>query len=88
MPESVARTRLDLARQWVAVLLWGLPLMALLASALVDIAPVTRGAIWSLALLWAGAACITNACRSQRLHCYITGPFFLLLAAASLLYGL
>lgn len=44
--------------------------------------------IWSFALLWAGAACIANACRSGRLHCYITGPFFLLLAAASLLYGL
>ncbi len=48
---------------------------------------MTRGVICALALLWAGAACITNACRSGRVHCYITGPFFIMLGAASLLYG-
>jgi hypothetical protein len=87
MPEPVASARLDLVRHGVAVVLWGPPPIVLLASGLVDVAPVTRGAIWALALLWAGAACVTNACRSGRLHCYITGPFFLLLAAASLLHG-
>lgn len=88
MPEYSARIEKDLARHWLAILLWGPPLVAILASGLVDVAPVTRGAVWSLAFGWAGVACIANACRSGRLHCYITGPFFLLLAAASLLYGL
>jgi len=87
MPESAASARLDLVRHWVAVVLWGPPPIVLLASGLVDVAPVTRGTIWALTLLWAGAACITNACRSGRLHCYMTGPFFLLLGAASLLHG-
>jgi hypothetical protein len=34
-----------------------------------------------------GAACILNALRCGRLHCYLTGPFFLLMAAATLLHG-
>lgn len=35
-----------------------------------------------------GAACVANAARCGRMHCYFTGPFFLLLAAISLLHGL
>lgn len=35
-----------------------------------------------------GLACLVNAARCHRLHCYITGPYFLLLAvAASIAYG-
>jgi len=35
-----------------------------------------------------GIGCLLNAKRCGRLHCYFTGPFFLGLAGASLLYGL
>jgi hypothetical protein len=35
-----------------------------------------------------GVACLVNAMRCGRVHCYITGPFFLAMAAATLLYGL
>jgi hypothetical protein len=35
-----------------------------------------------------GAACIVNALRSGRVHCYITGPFFLVMALVTLFYGL
>jgi hypothetical protein len=34
-----------------------------------------------------GAACLPNARRCQRFHCYLTGPYFLVLALTSLLYG-
>jgi hypothetical protein len=34
-----------------------------------------------------GAACIMNALRCGRIHCYLTGPFFLLSAGAVLLHG-
>ena len=30
-----------------------------------------------------GLACLVNAARCHRLHCYITGPYFLLLAVAA-----
>jgi len=35
-----------------------------------------------------GAACIANALRCGRVHCFIIGPFFVLMALVSLLYGL
>ena len=35
-----------------------------------------------------GIACTANAARCGRVHCYVTGPFFLLMAVVSLLYGL
>ncbi len=34
-----------------------------------------------------GAACLLNASRCGRMHCYFTGPFFLAMVAASLLHG-
>lgn len=88
MRESAAGAKKDLACRRVGLLLWGLPFVALVATALVAVAPITRGAVWGLALLTAGSACIANACRSGRVHCYITGPFFVILAAAPLLHGL
>ena len=44
--------------------------------------------IWPVLLTFMGGACLYNARYCGRLHCYITGPFFLLLAAVALLYGL
>jgi hypothetical protein len=35
-----------------------------------------------------GVACLINARRCGRVHCYFTGPFFLLVSVASLLRGL
>jgi hypothetical protein len=35
-----------------------------------------------------GVACIVNALRCGRVHCYLTGPFFLLMALIALSYGL
>jgi hypothetical protein len=36
----------------------------------------------------AGTACLINAFRCGRVHCYFTGPFYLLMAVLSLLYGI
>jgi len=35
-----------------------------------------------------GVACIVNALGCGRVHCYLTGPFFLLMALIALSYGL
>jgi hypothetical protein len=85
--DAPSRAERDWARRRIGLLLWSPPWVAILASGLGAVAPVSRGSIGALALLWAGAACITNACRSGRLQCYITGPFFVILGGASLLYG-
>jgi hypothetical protein len=35
-----------------------------------------------------GVGCLANAARCRRVHCYLTGPFFLAMAAVALLFGL
>ena len=40
-----------------------------------------RPLLWFTAFLVAGAACLANAARCGRRHCYFTGPLFLLAAA-------
>jgi hypothetical protein len=46
-----------------------------------------RTVAWTVALSTMGMACIVNAARCGRVHCYLTGPFFLLMAFVTLLYG-
>jgi hypothetical protein len=77
--------RNDWARGTRFVLIWCLPITILLVSA------QTGGrfqiVVWPTLLTWMGAACLLNARRCRRLHCYLTGPYFLVLALTSLLYG-
>ena len=77
-------------KDWVGdvrsyVLAWGLPTVALVATAFAP--PSIRTPAWLIALVWMGAACLANARRCDRTHCYLTGPFFLVMAMAVLLHG-
>ena len=77
-------------RDWVSsrlsrFLAWGVPAAALVIA--IFLPPPARTLIWSVSLLWMGVACIANATRCGRTHCYFTGPFFLIMALASLLVG-
>ena len=66
-------------------LAWGLPTAALIAA--IWIAPPAKTLIWTAALVWMGAACLGNARRCGRTHCFYTGPFFLVMAVVTLLHG-
>lgn len=44
--------------------------------------------VWTSALAVMGVACVVNGLRCGRVHCYLMGPFFLLLAVITLLHGL
>jgi hypothetical protein len=50
-------------------------------------APV-RAAVWIVALIWMGAACILNARRCNRTHCRFTGPYYLAMIAPVLALGI
>jgi hypothetical protein len=64
-------------------LTWGIPATLLVMS------PVQYFVVvWPTMLTFMGVACLLNARRCGRIHCYFTGPFFLLLALIGLLYGL
>lgn len=43
-----------------------------------------RAIVWPVSLMIIGTACIANARRCGRLHCYFTGPFFLIFAVVLL----
>lgn len=66
------------------VVAWGVPILAMILSASVGFGVDW---IWPISLAWMGAACLVNARRCGRRHCYITGPFLLAMAAVSGLYG-
>lgn len=84
-PGQDKRRPADWAGDWRSLAgLWGLPLAAMLAA--IWLPPYGRGVVWSVTLIWMGVACLVNARRCGRTHCRITGPFFLVMAAAVIGY--
>ena len=69
-------------------LLYWLPAIAIVVVGVPAINNGWRTAVWAVALATMGMACIVNALRCGRVHCYLTGPFFLLMAFVVLSYGL
>ena len=76
----------DLTCGGVGILLWVIPIIVLGVTA--GFGGTIAAIAWPPLLLIMGVACLVNALRCGRLHCYLTGPYFLLLAAVSLFYGL
>jgi hypothetical protein len=87
MSNEVRSTRRD--ADWTrgirGCLTWGIPLALLLVSPRAG----TRYLVilWPVLLTLMGVGCLLNARRCGRTHCYVTGPFFLVLAGIALLYG-
>jgi hypothetical protein len=67
------------------LLAWWIPQTTLLAGLFTPV-PV-RTAIWIIALMWMGTACILNAKRCGRTHCRYTGPYYLAMIAPVLVLG-
>ncbi len=77
-------------KDWVSntrsyALAWGFPTAALIVA--VFMGSPARTVIWASALAWMGMACIANAVRCGRRHCYLTGPFFLIMAGVAVVHG-
>ncbi len=77
-----------LSNQWLAVAVFWLPILVLVVTGGSRVGGGWRTIAWTAALGVMGTACMANAVRCGRLHCYLTGPFFLVMAFAALLYGL
>jgi hypothetical protein len=76
----MAHTAIQASRDWLAntrtsAFAWWIPKAAIVGGLFVP-APV-RAAIWIVALIWMGTACILNARRCGRTHCRYTGPYYL-----------
>jgi hypothetical protein len=84
---GVSATRnADWSRGTRGCLTWGIPIAILLVSP--EIGTRYLVIVWPVLLIFMGVACVLNARRCGRTHCYVTGPFFLLLAGGALLYGI
>jgi len=69
----------DWARQPLAMLLWwGLPLAIGVFTAILHLPLRIAAAVWAASFVWMASGCLVNAWRCHRLHCYISGPVFLL----------
>lgn len=78
---SEACARNDLVERNVSWLLWRVPMLAFVVGAFLT--PTARTVIWVPAFLVAGVSCVVNASRCGRFHCFMTGPLYLLAAAAT-----
>ena len=88
MAEATSRVGRDFANQrLVSFLLWGAPALVMVGAAFTSIGDVPRGVVWAVCLSVFAVGCLANALRCGRRHCFVTGPFFLVMAAASLLVG-
>jgi len=67
-------------------LFWCLPSFAFALGFFVS--PGMKTVLWTLSLGFAGIVCLLNASRCGRIHCYFTGPFFIVGAVTSLGYGI
>jgi hypothetical protein len=69
-----------------AWLLWGAPWALIIIGG--GFGDSARTISWALGFGFAGTACVMNARRCGRRHCFYLGPLYLLASLASLLYGL
>jgi hypothetical protein len=66
------------------LLIWGPAAVVIIAG---DLWTSARPWLWFAGFLVAGLACLANAARCGRWHCYFTGPLFLLAAVYNALAG-
>jgi len=85
---SICKSRDILSSRWRVFILYWVPAIAIVVAGAPAISSGWRTVVWTVALATMGVACIVNALRCGRVHCYLTGPFFLLMAPIALLYGL
>ncbi len=77
-----------LSSPWLALFFFVVPAVGIALTGGSEFNSRWRTVVWTAALSTMGTACLANAVRCGRVHCYITGPFFLVMAVVTLLYGL
>jgi hypothetical protein len=71
----------------LSVALYCVPIAVLVLSGMLKIGDRWQAIVWAICLFVMAAGCMINAVRCGRVHCYFTGPFLILMAVGSLLYG-
>ena len=71
-----------------ALIWWGMPLLAAVATNIFSQTVQTPAIVWAVVFAWMGTGCILNAMRCGRVHCYVSGPAFVLGAVTCSLIAL
>src|SRR5712664_3481062 len=84
----MASNTIQASKDWLGstranALAWWIPQGAIVSALFVPVP--FRAAVWVVALVWMGTACILNARRCGRTHCRYTGPYYLGMIAPVLL---
>ncbi len=77
-----------LSHRSTTILVYVVPTVAIVATSVGGVGEIVVTIVWTIAFAVMGIACVVNAVRCGRVHCYFTGPFLLLVALAALLHGL
>ncbi len=75
----------DLLGGWWAFVFWCVPTGLVLIGAAM---PALRAPLWIPSFAIMGVACLVNAGGCGRLHCFVTGPLFLIASLATALDAL
>jgi hypothetical protein len=84
----MANERDLLNRKLPVSLYYGVPILAMVAAGPLGFSRLAMGITWAVSLGVMGGACLWNAWRCGRVHCYVTGPFFFLVGIMALFHGL
>jgi len=68
------------------ILFWGIPLAGLLGANFITVMPILRASVDIIAFAWLGIACLFNALQCNRVHCWFTGPWLVLVAIGLFAY--
>lgn len=80
--------RRDLVQNRISMaLLWILPVAIIVVTGNLFRDGWIVTTAWTASLMFMGTACLVNACGCGRMHCFFTGPFFLIMAVLSFMYG-
>jgi hypothetical protein len=87
---AVAQEQLDHVRKPIPFLFnWGITILVLVSVNFVQGFWPISIVLWMIigSFTWMGIGCVINAARCGRLHCYFSGPIFLIGALATFLVG-
>lgn len=85
---TTCKSRDILSSRWRVFILYWLPTIAIVVAGVPAFSSSWRTAVWTVTLATMGMACLVNALRCGRLHCFLTRPFFFLMSLVALSYGL
>ena len=84
--DSEVKSRDNSTRPIRFIFFWGIPFAGLLGASFITAMPMLRASIYIIAFAWLGIACLFNALQCNRVHCWFTGPWLVLVAIGLFAY--